>query len=216
MTTPTHDTKDRILDAAEVLFADQGYDGTSLRAVTGAADVNLAAVHYHFGSKAALFEAVVHRRVDDLNAERLARLDALEARGTPEISEVLEAFVEPAFRLAASDDEGVKRFLRLVGRIHSSSGEHLRSLHRVFQEIAERFLHALAQAAPHLSEADVHWRFHFLLGSMCGVLADPQRVHLTSQGQCNAEDPTELLRQTVAYAAAGFAAPSPRVSEVRP
>ena len=90
---PASDTKERILDAAEELFAESSYDSTSLRGVTRAADVNLAAVHYHFGSKQALYEAVVTRRVSDVNRDRLERLAALErAAGGGSIP--IEALVE--------------------------------------------------------------------------------------------------------------------------
>ena len=74
------DTKQTILDAAEDLFAEQGYAATSLRQLTGKARVNLAAVHYHFGSKEDLAKAVLARRIEPINVERIARLDALPAR----------------------------------------------------------------------------------------------------------------------------------------
>ncbi|MFO7982053.1 MAG: TetR family transcriptional regulator, partial [Desulfuromonadales bacterium] len=94
------DTKERILDAAEGLFAREGFHGTSLRAITTRAAVNLAAVNYHFGSKDTLIEAVFERRLTPLNRLRLQRLDEVKKRaersgGKPETRDVLAAFIEP-------------------------------------------------------------------------------------------------------------------------
>jgi AcrR family transcriptional regulator len=203
-------TKDRILDAAEALFADHGFDGTSLRAVTGAADVNLAAVHYHFGSKTGLFEAVIRRRVDGVNAERLRRLDEALARANPApVAAILAAFLAPVVGHVAQPGAGFDRFQRLIGRIVGTPGPEHAKLRPVFQGIADRFLGALHDAAPHLTPADLHWRFQFLLGSMCHAIIDPGRIAALSGGLCSSDDPEETLRQLVAYAAAGFAAPSP-------
>ncbi len=214
MTTQTaKSTKDRILDAAEALFAEHGYDGTSLRGVTGQAGVNLAAVHYHFGSKAALFEAVFRRRVEDVNAERLSKLDELEARGPehpPSLEEVLEAFLGPVLRLSARrDDEGWRRFMQLVGRCNSVSGEHMEPLRQVFQQVAARFFPAFLRAVPHLREKDLYYRLHFLIGSMSTLIADPLRIQIHSEGLCRSDDPDEVLRHLVIYAAEGFRAPTP-------
>lgn len=97
------DTKDKILDAAERAFSENGYTGVSLRSIIGEAGVNLAAVHYHFGSKEGLLKAVILRRVGPVNAERLAMLDACERAaggGRLEVEKVLEAFLVPTFRMA--------------------------------------------------------------------------------------------------------------------
>src|SRR6266542_3164877 len=109
-------TKDRILDTAERLFADHGYSSTSLRQIIAAAGVNLAAVHYHFGSKESLLEAVVLRRAGPVNDQRLQLLDEAErAADPPELERVMEAFLVPTFRVACSG-EGGRVFIRLMGR----------------------------------------------------------------------------------------------------
>ena len=89
------DTKEKLLDAAEELFADHGFASTSLRDITTEADVNLAAVNYHFGSKLDLLRAVFARRIGPVNAERLERFDALD---DPDVEEVLRAFIAPLFK----------------------------------------------------------------------------------------------------------------------
>ena len=127
---PAQDTKQRILDAAEQLFADAGFEPSSLRAVTKLAGVNLAAIHYHFGGKAALLQAVIERRVGTINAERLRMLDAAQAAGTPDVQTVLEAFLAPPLRLAGQGDPGLTHFMRLMGRLRSGEGRRRRGVVR--------------------------------------------------------------------------------------
>src|SRR6185295_9673608 len=113
------DTKQRILDVAERLFAEQGFAGTSLRSIIADAEVNLAAVHYHFRSKEALLEAVLIRRIGPLNEQRLTLLDQFGK--TPELEEVLTAMFDPTIRMFLGSGEG-RIFGRLVGRLHSETG----------------------------------------------------------------------------------------------
>ena len=205
-------TKDRILDAAEHLFAERGFDATSLRAVTSRAGVNLAAAHYHFRSKVGLFQAVFERRVGAINAERLQRLAELETRGAdlpPDLEELLEAFLAPALRSSAREDPGFGLFLQIAGRSHSATGEHVEAIRDVFREVQERFFPAFLRALPHLSEEDFFWRLSFLIGSMCSVMADPARIRMYSGGLCQSEDPDEVLRHLVAHTAGGLRAPAP-------
>ncbi|NEL80504.1 MAG: TetR/AcrR family transcriptional regulator, partial [Xanthomonas perforans] len=97
MPKPAHfSTKDRILGAAEELFAQHGFAGTSLRQLTTQADVNIAAVNYHFGSKENLVNEVFRRRMDEMTAARLQQLEAARKSQPGELTAVLAAFVEPA------------------------------------------------------------------------------------------------------------------------
>ena len=115
-TRAASETKTRILDAAESLFMEHGFEGTSLRAITAGAKVNLAAVHYHFGSKEELFQSVLARRLDPVNRARLEWLTRLEAAASPSplpCERVLTAFLMPALTLARDPARGGKNFLRL-------------------------------------------------------------------------------------------------------
>src|SRR5262252_2657033 len=114
------DTKERILDTAERLFAERGYGATSLRSIIAAAKVNLAAVHYHFHSKQELLDAVLTRRIEPLNRERIALLDELERSagdGAPPLEAILSALIEPPLRL--SRDPSFATFVKLMGRIYA-------------------------------------------------------------------------------------------------
>jgi len=120
------DTKARLLDVAEELFATQGISNTSLRSITSAADANLASVNYHFGSKDALIKAVFARRIGPINEERMRMLDAIESgRGdqAPGLADVVEAVVAPVMRLKRVDTRQQRMFLRLFSQVHSESEE---------------------------------------------------------------------------------------------
>src|SRR5689334_3238455 len=122
-------TKEKLLDAAEALFMVHGFEATSLRLITAAADVNLAAVNYHFGSKEELFEAVLTRRLDPMNEQRIELLTRLEAKAAPaplSCDRILLALFVPALRLARDPARGGKNFLRLLGRAYADPAPFIR------------------------------------------------------------------------------------------
>src|SRR5215468_8407453 len=122
-------TKTRILDAAERLFVEHGFEATSLRSLTSAAGVNLAAVNYHFGSKEELFQSVLTRRLDPMNQERVDLLSALERDAAPApvaCEQILSAMFVPALRLARDPERGGKDFLRLLGRAYADPAPFIR------------------------------------------------------------------------------------------
>ena len=144
------ETKECILDVAERLFADFGFPLTSLRDITRDAGVNLAAVNYHFGSKEALLSAVLERRFRPINERRLALLDALEKEagsGSPALEDILRAFLGPPFHKQAEWGECGRKFLKLVGHIHSETNQELRvELMGQFEGVLARFTAAVRQA----------------------------------------------------------------------
>jgi len=211
-THPTPGTKDRILDAAEKLFSDQGFSETSLRAITTEADVNLAAVNYHFGTKDGLMEAVFERRIAPLNQERIALLDALEASDdNPPLERILEAFVGPPLRLHRDTDRGGPMFMRLLGRTLTEPSPAIHEIFvRQFAEIAARFTPAMKHALPVLPADEVFWRMHFAIGAMAHTMCDTFRLKLLSAGRCDAgEDIDATIRRLVSFIAGGLRAPGP-------
>ena len=170
-----HDTRDRILDVAEQLFMAHGYEGTSLRVITNTAEVNLAAVNYHFGSKEALLREVFRRRLAWLNRERLRALDALEseAGGAPlKPSQILEAFFGTLLRIGEDEALGGMTFLRLLGRTLTDPAEFIRTfLAGEYAEVIERYKQALFSALPDVPKAEIVWRLHFMLGAMSYAIA---------------------------------------------
>lgn len=203
------ETKDRILDVAERLFADRGYPATSLRDITAEAGVNLASVNYHFGTKEALLAALLERRFAPVNRRRLELLDALEGEvgtGRPGVEEVLRAFLIPPFEKQQEWGEGGRTFLRLVGRLHAETNdEHRANYLRLFEETRQRYTAALHRALPHLDDADVRWRMMFLIGSMAFAMAEG----LTPRaGGPPPRDPDEVFDALLAFAVGGVAAPA--------
>lgn len=191
------------------MFAEQGFDGVSLRALTAAAGVNLAAVHYYFGSKEALLEEIFARRAAPIAARRLELLDhcAEEPGRPPLLEQLIEAFVTPSFEL--SRDPGGEPFMRLRARLAYERGEMTRRLFfRGFDESSRRYVEALHRALPALSQEEVFWRFHFLLGAMTYTMANPGRIQALSDGKCDPGDVRLALKHLVPFIAAGFRSPA--------
>ncbi len=212
----TGDTKERILDSAEKLFADSGFDGTSLRRITARAEANLAAVHYHFGSKEALFQAVLARRLEPINRRRIELLDLLERDATeppPDMRAVLRAFLEPPLREIRRLGETGEQFIRLASRAHSEPNPQVRAVFLpLFREVMQRFVVAFRRAEPAMGDEELHWKFHFLVGSMAHLLSWGAHEECAAMlgGKVQAvADPDELLEVMVAFCSAGMSASVP-------
>jgi AcrR family transcriptional regulator len=203
------DTKQRILDVAEEMFADQGFAGTSLRSIIAAADVNLAAVHYHFRSKDALLEAVVLRRLGPLNQERLDLLNECERRAGkvgPTVEEILNAFVTPAVALMHNTAEG-RVFGKLLGRLHWETRPSFAMIARKhFNPLFQRFQAALSKALPGIPAEQLLWRMHFTIGAMAHTLTSSDTLEVVSQGVCKSSDAETAIPQLIEFLSAGFRA----------
>lgn len=170
------DTVDRILNAATILFAERGFAETSLRTITGMADVNLAAVNYHFGSKKALIQAVFSRFLIPLSQELDGRLDALEAQcqqgETPSIEELLRCLFDTLIKINYELGEDPQKFMRLLSLAYTQSQEHLRHyLVGSFGATYSRFTHLLRQALPGITHVEFYWRLYFMLGAAVFTLS---------------------------------------------
>jgi AcrR family transcriptional regulator len=209
-------TKERILDAAERLFAERGFDGTSLRAITTEAGVNLAAVNYHFRSKNDLIHEVFSRRLAPINARRLTMLDDCEAgkgTGAIQLEKVVRAFVEPLLRPEGVVATGRVTLQTLLGRMYVDPGGNVR---RVFlgemDEVARRFRAAFQRAMPGIPLEDIYWRLHFTIGAMAHTLAGSWIIETLSNGLCKPSDLDGTIDRLVAFAVAGLNGPLPRAS----
>jgi len=201
METRTVDTRERILDAGERLFMAHGYEGTSMRQITGEAGVNLAAVNYHFGSKESLMQEVFRRRLDWLNEERMRVLDALEveAAGQPvKPSAIVDAFFGTLLRMAGDENRGGMTFLRLLGRTLTEPSEFIRAfLAHEYQAVMDRYKEALFRALPEVPKAEIVWRFHFMLGATSYAIAGTDALRLVTDWQIEDEDSTDRLDRLV-------------------
>jgi AcrR family transcriptional regulator len=203
-------TKDRILDAAERLFARDGFEATSLRAITAEAGVNLAAVNYHFQSKEALVQAVIGRRMGPLNTQRLDLLDAYEAEagGAPvPLEKIMDAFLRPIVEMVGSH---AHEFVPLIGRLYTEPGEFTERLFKQqFEHMARRFMPALQRALPNLPPAEISWRLHFAIGAMAHTMAASRLLKLMSGGLSDVSDVKGTLARLNSFVLAGLTAPVP-------
>jgi AcrR family transcriptional regulator len=210
-------TRQRILDTAESVFMIMGYDGASLRQVTSEAGVNLAAVNYHFGSKEGLFHAVLTRRLQGLNQERLRVLDELEAKagGAPlKPSQIVDAFFGTLLRMAARRGHGGAVFLRLIGRTLTEPGEFIRALlAEEFADVMERYKQALFRALPDVPKEEIVWRFHFMLGATSYAIAGIDTLRLVTDWQTdqNEDNLEQLLPRLMSFLLGGLRAPLPQL-----
>jgi AcrR family transcriptional regulator len=205
----TRDTRERILDVAEVLFTEHGFDGTSMRMITGQAGVNLAAVNYHFGTKEALFQAVFQRRIDQLNQARVEALAVMEAEagGAPlKPSRILEGFFGPALAMAADTKHGGHTFMRLLGRTYTEPTQFVRRfMAQEYADVMNRYADALYKALPGVPVAEILWRLHFMMGAVSyaisGIDALKQAVPELD------DDPAKLGPRLMAFLLGGLRAP---------
>ena len=209
------DTKQKILDAAEALFAREGYHRTSLRAITGRAGVNLAAVNYHFGSKESLLEAVFARRLIPLNEVRMEKMQevvraALDRGARPRVADIMRAFIEPTLRFKETSP-GARDFIMLVARSFAEADDTVRTIfHRLILPMLQVMIDSLKEALPDASEADLFWKLRFAMGSFvhtmldvcdCDPIPESIRSHFEKDG--GTEKMTEML---VRFVTAGIEA----------
>ena len=207
MSDSPHDTKSRILDVAEELFSEQGFDRVSIRDITDAAKVNIASISYHFGGKEELIAAVFERRISPVNNERIAALNLLEevnAPGSPNVEQIMEAFIRPAVTCCQGDEKGTRAFGKLFGRCLAETRPELEEmLRKQFQAVATRMEKALTRALPHLPRGDIFWRMKFTFGALHHWMLTKDKFIPEWASKAGIE---EQMAKLVAFASAGFKA----------
>lgn len=193
-------TKERILGAAEALFAQRGFDGASLRQLTSAAGVNLAAVHYHFGSKEKLVEEVFRRRLDTLNASRLAELAKIAGAEKTTLEDVLGAYIRPALDL--SHDSSGLLFVRVLARAFAEHDDTLRQFMSAhYGHVMRQFTTEFARLLPQLSKPELYWRIDLVTGALTHAMSGfgmIQRKHDVSEQTHREQTAQHLIRFSVA------------------
>ena len=202
-------TKVRILDTAEALFAERGVANTSMRLITSTAGVNVAAVNYHFGTKAALVEAVFARRLEPLNEERIRRIDDAVRQGAG-MRRLLWAFLSPTFELLESGEAG-SRFVRLLGRSYTETMGPEDFLNRLYADALERFVQAAAKVLPQVPRRELVWRLHFAAGAVSYALRGRDVLGLVEND--DQEDAHALRSRLLPFLSAGLSAPPPSFDE---
>ena len=202
-------TRQSLLDAAEQLIAQDGVAGTSLRKITSIAGTHLAAANYHFGSKEGLVRAVVSRHLGPLNAERLQRLNDLEASGGPSLEALVQAFIGPVIHYGLQQKDQGRDIAKIFGRAMTQPDDTLRDfLMDEMCPIIQRFSAAFADALPHLGQQELMWRMFFMIGSMAHTMASASMLEQVTSGLCNLQDRDALLNRLEAFLCAGLRAPA--------
>ena len=200
---PASETRERLLAAAERLFAERGFAGVSVRTIAAAADVNWSLVGYHFSGKDGLLAEVYRRHCESLNAERL-RLLAAARRSGVRLESVIEAFVRPALA-EIQGRSGDTTFSRLRAMLAAEDAPLLTQLVADnFDQSSRTFLAALRECLPDLPADEILWRFHFMLGTIYYSASSPQRIKAFSRGRCDPGDVDATVQHLVPFLAAAF------------
>ncbi|GLU41418.1 TetR/AcrR family transcriptional regulator [Pseudomonas sp. NBRC 100443] len=207
------ETVERILDAAEQLFAEKGFAETSLRLITSKAGVNLAAVNYHFGSKKALIQAVFSRFLGPFCASLEKELDRRQAKpDVPRASleELLELLVVQAMAVKPRSGNDLSIFMRLLGLAFSQSQGHLRKyLEEVYGKVFRRYMQLVNEAAPRLPPIELFWRVHFMLGAAAFSMSGIKALRAMAENDFGVNTSIEqVMRLMVPFLAAGMRADS--------
>lgn len=204
---PRPGTKTRLLDAAEQLFAERGFEGTSVRAVTRAADASVSAANYHFGSKQALVHAALVRRLEPLNRRRLEALGALEAAaggGPVPVEELLAAFVRPGLDARRETSDERLSFRSVAAQLYTDPHAAITSLKtELFGPVIARFIDALARALPDRSREELVLDFQLVIGVMIHVISGDPPAAAGAGGIPGLSD-EDVLQRVIAFTAAGL------------
>jgi len=205
---PESGAKLRLVEAAEELFAERGFEAVSVRDITKRAGMNIASVNYHFGSRDGLVAGVMIRYIAPINDERLARIEALERRWSGKsvpLEEILDAFVRPLATQVRKSDLSERLFLKLVGRMFGEQAAAMPPvLEEQFKVVVARFLKALSKALPDLSSDEILWRMHFVIGAMVHAMAQDEVLQRISQGASGNPTLESTLSRFSRFAIAGL------------
>ncbi|MCX7872131.1 MAG: TetR/AcrR family transcriptional regulator [Verrucomicrobiae bacterium] len=203
------DPKERILDVAEKIFAESGFEGASMREIVRAAKVNLATVYYYFESKEGLLWAVLDRRFDPFFKEQKEALKKLQEEPDKyTLEDLIVCMLRTPLRIAESEPSRSQIIRRLIGRMvtepHRMTQEANKRRHK---DLRDGFINLIKSKLPYLDEKDLQWRFEFIWGALFFILCNPQKVEYMSGGLCNPSDTAQVLKQLVRFCSAGLKAP---------
>ena len=200
------DLRQSILDASEGLFSRHGFYGVTVRQVAAEAGVDTALIHYYFGSKRELFDAVFARRAEILNTARLDALrDYIGANpGGLSTEGVIAAFIDPLIALSLTNDEGWKNYFRLVALVNNTPAWGGETMHRFFDPLVRELIDTLQTILPQAQRRDLYWCYQFLTGAMMLTLSETGRIDQLSDGLCRSTDLEAVRARLYAWCAAGL------------
>lgn len=200
------ESQERILDAAEALFARSGFNGVSIKDIAQAAEVDSSLLHYYFASKAGLYSAAIARRAGDVNASRLAALLAYEAEAGDSltVAGVVRTYIEATFAFARTGGEHYLNYLTLIAQMNSTPAGQIPGLENTpFDEVVQVFIGLLRKASGR-QDADLYWFYHMLSGAISLSWARTGRIDKLSDGQCLSTDFDAIADHMVAVFSHGL------------
>ncbi len=204
------ETRERIMDAALELFAVNGFHGTSMRAITQKAGVSLALVNYHFQSKEQLRREIIIRRFGPINQDRLDRLTELEKKYGKKpipLASIWEALIRPLLRSRSGERVPIKTYVQFIMRMHVDEPHFLHECEdTLLVEVFERYTTAMQKTMPFLDYKELMWRGHFAGSLIMGVLGQPEKLGLMTQGAVEQDDDEETIRRMIIFLSAGYSA----------
>lgn len=205
------DTKNKILDAAETLFSQQGFMQTSMREITTLAGVNLASVNYHFGSKKNLIQSVLKRYLDVLMPQFDTILNHSDSNlECNDLEGFLASLVPPMMTLQDVSPNGTEKFVQLLGKGYNETQGHLRRfIMNDYGVTISRLIEHIKLSLPSVSEEVLFWRLHFAMGSFVFSMASSQALKEIAQSDFNSSvDVSDVILQMVPFVAHGLASGS--------
>lgn len=198
---------ERILDAAEQLFAIHGYDGVTMRKIASDAEVDVALASYHFGRKIDVFNAVFQRRADVLNNSRLEALRECQRQAGeqgPSVEQIISAFLRPLETAQEASDQGLKNYLALIAYVNNSPVWGEKMMSTLFDDLVHEYIEALKKALPEAKEEDIYWCYQNMSGALTLTFAQTGRIDTLSNGKCNSSDFKAAYDNMIPFMAAGF------------
>ena len=197
-------TKERLLVVAGELFADRGFDSVSLRMITDRANVNLASVNYHFGSKEELIGAVVDDIVRPVNERRLSLLSLIDYTTQDPIRKIIHAFIDPVFDLSDSGNDDNK-YYKLISRCIASRDDRVSSIIiKQFPEVLAQFVSSLTKALPSMDSNSAHLKIMFMAGALAHSLFHYENLLLISEGRFDLNSTEVLKSELVSFLLTGM------------
>jgi AcrR family transcriptional regulator len=209
---PSDQTRTAILAAAERLYAERGFGDVTLRDIVAEANVNLAAVNYHFGSKDELIAELFVTRSLALNRERLAELKAAEEAGggRAPIDAVLRALVGPTLRGCLGPDNQRSTAARFMIRVSIESVPPIRRIRNREIDHLRKFVAAMRRSLPGQGDVELYWGLHFALAMAQQTVRDSERLTKLSEGKCDVDDVEGIIARVVDVAVMGLSGSEPR------
>jgi AcrR family transcriptional regulator len=200
------DVRERILDVAEEQFAKRGYEAVSTRGVARDAGATAAMIHYYFNSKRALFDAVIARRADVVNRERMAELNAYAAEAGDELTVegAIAAFLRPVLAKLDSGEPGWRHYLALIAQVANTHEWGGAVMTNSFDPVVQRLIDLIGKALPDAKPENLYWSYHFLSGALVLTLSETDRIDRLSKGRCHSTDIAAIEPRLIQFAAAGF------------